>query len=481
MLLRYFYDEKLAHASYLVGCQRTGEAIVIDPGRHPAPYLRTAEAEGLRIVAATETHIHADFVSGARELGVAHGAKLYLSDEGGDDWRYRYAEEVKCRLIKHGDRFAVGNLSFEVLHTPGHTPESISLMLTDLGGGADEPMGIFTGDFVFVGDVGRPDLLEKAAGLRGTSEAGARAMFRSLQQFKRLPDYLQVWPAHGAGSACGKSLGAVPSSTVGYEKRFNPALSYTDEEAFVQALLDGQPEPPRYFAVMKQVNRKGPELLSRLAAVAELSSVEAVTALLEAGAAVLDTRPAQEFAKGHLEGTINIPYNKSFPNWAGWLIDYERPLAVLAKPDQWPGILTALRSIGIDNVTGYMDAGKLRADGSSRLESYAEATPSEMAGKVEAGDVHLVDVRGLSEWQEGRIPGAQHLMLGTLPGRLSEIPRDKPVLLQCRSGARSAIAASVLQAGGIKEVINLSGGYIRWREEGLPHEDGSKPQAAGNR
>lgn len=281
MLLRYFYDEKLAHASYLVGCQKTGEAIVIDPGRNLKPYLQAAEDEGLNITAAAETHIHADFVSGARELGATHQAKLYLSDEGDADWKYQYVDELKHQLVKDGDRFSIGNLMFEVMHTPGHTPESISFLLTDGGGNADRPIGIFTGDFVFVGDIGRPDLLEKAAGIKGTSQSGAREMFKSLGKFKQLPDYLQVWPAHGAGSACGKALGAIPTTTVGYEKMFNWAMAYTDEETFVKALLDGQPEPPKYFAVMKRVNKEGPPLLKDLSAVPEITSIEQVKDLQE--------------------------------------------------------------------------------------------------------------------------------------------------------------------------------------------------------
>lgn len=256
MLLRYFYDEKLAHASYLVGCQKTGDAIVIDPSRNIKPYLQFAKEEGLNIVAAAETHIHADFVSGAREIGVTHQAKLFLSDEGDADWKYQYVDEIKHQLVKDGDRFSIGKLIFEVMHTPGHTPESISFLLTDRGSNADRPIGIFTGDFVFVSDVGRPDLLEKAAGIKGTADCGARAMFKSLLKFKQLPDYLQVWPAHGAGSSCGKALGAIPSSTVGYEKLFNWSMTYTNEKDFVKALLEGQPEPPKYFSVMKQINKK---------------------------------------------------------------------------------------------------------------------------------------------------------------------------------------------------------------------------------
>lgn len=233
MFLKYFYDKSLAHASYMIGCQRSGEAIVIDPSRSVDQYLDAATAEGLRIVGSAETHIHADFVSGSRELADRVGAKLYLSDEGPADWKYQFAVQHASELLKHGDVFHVGKVRLDVMHTPGHTPESISFVLTDEGGGANVPMGIFTGDFVFVGSIGRPDLLETAAGVVGSAELGARQLFQSVQKFRALPDHLQVWPAHGAGSACGKGLGAIPSSTVGYEKLFNPALQFHDEQKFV--------------------------------------------------------------------------------------------------------------------------------------------------------------------------------------------------------------------------------------------------------
>ncbi|KQL44751.1 Zn-dependent hydrolase [Brevibacillus choshinensis] len=469
MLLRYFYDEKLAHASYLVGCQKTGEAIVIDPSRNLEPYFQVAKAEGVTIVAATETHIHADFVSGARELGATHTAKLFLSDEGGDDWKYQYAEGLNHQFVHDGDQFSIGNLIFEVMHTPGHTPESISFLLTDRGGSADRPIGIFTGDFVFVGDIGRPDLLEKAAGIKGTSEAGAREMFKSLLKFKQLPDYLQVWPAHGAGSACGKALGAVPSTTVGYEKLFNWALSYTNEEEFIQALLDGQPEPPNYFAVMKRVNKEGPALLKDLPVVTEVTSMEKVKELLE-NRQIVDTRPSKEFAKGHVEGTLNIPFNKSFANWAGWIVDYERPVYFLTNPDERDEILKAARSVGIDQMAGFINSDKVFRSGEFALETYAEVTPLEIAKSVENEEVYVIDVRNLTEWQEGHIQNAQHIMLGTLSGRLDEIAKDKPVLVQCRSGARSAIGASILQANGFKQVQNLSGGFVQWQKDGQAFE-----------
>ncbi|MBE7474774.1 MAG: MBL fold metallo-hydrolase [Anaerolineae bacterium] len=470
MLLRYFYDSKLAHASYLVGCQVTGEAIVIDPGRDVEPYLSTAKAEGLWLAAATETHIHADFVSGARELAERAKVRLYLSDEGDAHWKYEYVHSYPHTLLKDGDTFNVGNIRFEVKHTPGHTPEHLSFLITDTAG-ANQPMGIFTGDFVFVGDVGRPDLLEKAAGVAGAAEAGARQMFNSLQRFKTLPDYLQLWPAHGAGSACGKALGAVPSSTVGYEKMFNVALSHADEATFVRALLEGQPEPPKYFAQMKRLNKIGPPVLAGLPQPEHLP-FNRLDALLAEGAPVVDTRPVAAFATGHLPGTINIPYDNSFTNWAGWLLSYDQPFYLITDPSAVPQIVRDLRYIGLDNIGGYFDLSVFDAwrKAGDPLQHYEVATPDQIAGQVAAGHATVVDVRQADEWQSGHIPGAKHIMLGYLPERLAEIPADQPVVVQCRSGARSAIAASILQAQGVPRVINLLGGIKAWDAAGLPVE-----------
>ncbi len=468
MLLRYFYDTKLAHASYMVGCQATGEAIVIDPGRDIEPYLKEAEVEELCIVAATETHIHADFVSGARELAERSQAKLYLSDEGDQDWKYRFLDGLAHQLLEDGDVFKIGNIKFEVLHTPGHTPEHISFLLTDTAG-ADRPMGLFSGDFVFVGDVGRPDLLEEAAGFKGTKEVGARQMFQSVQRFKTLPDYVQVWPAHGAGSACGKALGAVPSSTVGYEKLFNWAMGHTDEDQFVKALLDGQPEPPKYFAMMKKLNKEGPAVLHSLPAPPYMPA-NRLAHLLGIDAVIVDTRPSAAFASIHVPGTINIPHDGSFVNWAGWLLEYDEPFYLIADPARVAEINRDLITIGLDNAAGYFDPSAIDAWGESgqSLQSYAVANPGEIAGRFEQGEVTVVDVRARSEWDEGHIPGAQHIMLGYLPERLAEIPADKPVVVQCQTGNRSAIGASILQANGFKRVINLIGGIRDWEKAGLP-------------
>lgn len=469
MLLKYFYEQKLAHASYLVGCQATGEAIVIDPGRDADVYLHEAEANDLQIVAAAETHIHADFVSGSRELAERTGARLYLSDEGDEAWKYLFADAYDHALLKDGDRFMVGNVRFDVLHTPGHTPEHLSFLLTDTAG-ADRPMGIFTGDFVFVGSVGRPDLLEKAAGIRDTAVAGARQMFHSVQRFKGLPDYLQVWPAHGAGSACGKGLGAVPSTTVGYEKMFNPALAFEDEEAFVEDLLAGQPEPPRYFAVMKRVNKEGPPLLHTLPTPEHLPA-RRILSLLEAGAAVVDVRDAEAFAGRHVAGSINIPLPE-LALWAGWLIDYEQPLYLVIDGDKVHDAVHDLHYIGIDEIGGYFEpqAIDVLAEAGHPPQSYDVTTADRLADRILNEEVVVVDVRNESEWEEERLPGAVHIMLGYLPQRAREIIDSKPVVVQCRTGSRSAIGASILQAAGAEDVINMQGGLRDWAAAGLAVE-----------
>jgi hydroxyacylglutathione hydrolase len=362
MLLRRFYDPKLAQASYLLGCTVTGEALVVDPTRDIDPYLRAAEAEGLRIAHVTETHIHADFVSGARELADRIGARLYLSDAGGDSWRYGYAAEAGATLLHEASGVKVGTVELQVLHVPGHTPEHLTLLVTDTAT-ASEPMGAFTGDFIFVGDVGRPDLIERAARVRGSMQESARHLFRSLQRFRTLPDYLQIWPGHGAGSACGKSLGAVPQTTLGYEKRFNWAFGITDESEFVRAVLEGQPEPPRYFAEMKRINQAGPGLLGGIRCPARLP-VGTLAAALEDGATVVDTRPATEFGLGAVPGTINIPVSRAFTTWAGSLLPYDRDFYLIIDDSRGQTVNELVRDlsgIGLDRLAGYFGADTVEA------------------------------------------------------------------------------------------------------------------------
>jgi hydroxyacylglutathione hydrolase len=469
MYFQRFYDTPLAQASYLIGCQATGEAIVIDANRDIAQYVDAAEAQKLRITHVTETHIHADFVSGSRELGHAAGAQLFLSAEGGADWQYLFAAAAGAMLLRDGTSIRVGNIRLDVLHTPGHTPEHICFVVTD-GATATEPMGIVSGDFVFVGDVGRPDLLEKAARIEGTMDAAARALHASLARFRALPDWLQVWPGHGAGSACGKALGAVPASTVGYEKRFNWGLQAMTEDQFVQRVLDGQPEPPLYFAQMKRVNREGPSLLHGFRRPERLPAAR-LAELLAGGQVVVDTRPTATFAQAHVPGTINIPLNKSFSTWAGWLLPYDRDIHLIVD-DESRALDEAVRDlsmIGLDRIAGVFghDAVGVWAQ-SAATGQVAQSSATELHDTLLPRGVAVVDVRSQSEWDAGHLPGAHHLQLGTLGTRLDEVPRDGVVVVHCQGGTRSAIAASLLAARGYHNVINLQGGYQGWVSAGYP-------------
>lgn len=470
MILRRLYDDRLAQASYLVGCSATGEALVVDPNRDAEQYVRAAQQDGLRVTHVTETHIHADFVSGSRELAARTGARLHLSDEGGEGWRYGYAREADAVLLRDGDTFQVGKVRIEVMHTPGHTPEHLSFVVTDTAG-ADRPMGVLTGDFVFVGDVGRPDLLERAAGQEGTMEAAARTLFRSLRRFREaLPDYVQLWPGHGAGSACGKALGAVPQTTLGYEKLFNPALAATDEEEFVRAVLAGQPEPPMYFAEMKRTNRDGPRVLGGFRRPSRLPESR-LEAAVEEGVTVVDTRPAAAYAHQHVPGTLSVPLGKSFTTWAGSVVPYGPPFFLIfgdADDAAVEGAARDLAMIGLDAVAGYFGAEAVDEwiARHGRAGAIPDLDPEELEGRRLTGEVELIDVRNSSEYAAGHIPGSRNLPLGRLAERLDEVPRDRTVVVHCQSGARAGVAAGLLQAAGIRSVVHLAGDFAGWERAG---------------
>jgi hydroxyacylglutathione hydrolase len=478
MFFKQFYDQPLAQASYLIGCQATGDAIVVDPLRDITPYLEVAAKEGLRISHVTETHIHADFVSGARELAARTGAQLHLSAEGGPDWQYASAKADGARLVRDGDVIQVGNITLDVIHTPGHTPEHISFVVTDNPAAAG-PMGILTGDFVFVGDVGRPDLLEKAAKIAGTMEAGAHTLFHSLDRFRALPDHLQVWPAHGAGSACGKALGAVPSSTVGYEKRANWGVATQDENEFVRMVLEGQPEPPLYFAQMKRINRDGPRVLGGIHPPAVRNASE-LPALMQQRAFVVDLRPAAAFAAAHIPDTLSIPYNRSFSQWAGWLLPYDADLYLLtdqsavgdAAPADVEQAVHDMALIGLDRVVGWFDASAFTAwQASGRdMRAVPQLSAQELHSSRVTNGVQLIDVRGATEWEAGHLPDSTNIPVGHLTESLSGLDATAPIVVQCQSGARSMIASSVLLRAGRHDVTNLVGGFVAWRDAGLPVE-----------
>jgi hydroxyacylglutathione hydrolase len=472
VFLKRFFEPTLAQTSYLVGCAQTGEAIVIDPNRDVDQYIQAAAAEGATITHVTETHIHADYVSGSRELAARTGARLYVSGEGGPEWSYGFANDPNVVRIRQGDRIDVGRIRLDVLHTPGHTPEHVSFLVTDTAG-ATEPIALASGDFIFVGDVGRPDLLERAANIKGTMESGARTLFKSLHALDSKPDWLQIWPGHGAGSACGKGISAIPHSTLGYERRFNWAFQVPSESDFVGRVLAGQPDPPKYFARMKHVNKEGPPILGGFPRPRHLDSAD-LPALLDRGALVVDIRAAPAFAAGHVPGTINIPLNGSFTNWAGWLIPYDADFyLIIDERDGRRTLDSAVRDlalIGFDRIGGYFDASAIDAwSGAGRpLGMIPQLDATSLADSLAHGGVTLIDVRTANEWDAGHIAGARHIPLGHLTDEIRNIPRDKPIVLQCQSGGRSSIAASLLRARGIDRTINLSGGMSDWIKRGLP-------------
>jgi hydroxyacylglutathione hydrolase len=458
MYFQHVYDKTLAQASYFIGCQKAGVAAVIDPKRDIDTYLEIAKQNNMQITHVFETHIHADFLSGARELAAVTGAKMYLSDEGGEGWQYEFAHEG----LKHGQQLMVGNLKIEVLHTPGHTPESISFLLTDTPA-SKEPVMLFTGDFVFVGDIGRPDLLEKAAGMVGTQDKGAEQMYQSINLFANLPEFIQVWPGHGAGSACGKALGAVPSTTVGYEKKRNWAFSYgTNKAGFIDFLLTDQPEPPKYFAKMKELNKVDRPLLTEVPTIKELSKSD-LNAATAKGIKLIDTRNKQDFEKGFIEGSINIQGNNSFSTWMGWFVTYNEPFILVANPSQMDDLTRKLMRIGLDNIYGFVDAAKINELSDAPLLTSTMVTINDVKANTKA---EVIDLRGVAEYNSGHIAGATNVFVGTLLQNLAKVPKDKPVIIHCQGGDRAAIGYSLLVKEGYTNVSNYSPGMNEWIKEG---------------
>lgn len=470
MFFQHVYDKTLAQASYFIGCQKAGIAIVIDPKRDVDTYLEIAQQNKMKITHIAETHIHADFLSGARELAKLTGADLYLSDEGGENWQYEFPHIG----LKDGKTFMVGNLRFEVMHTPGHTPESISFLLTDTPA-SPEPVMFFTGDFIFVGDIGRPDLLEKAAGVSGTMEAGAKQMYQSIQRASKLPDHIQLWPGHGAGSACGKALGAVPSSTIGYEKLRNWAFQYTnDEKGFIEYLLADQPEPPRYFAMMKKLNKVERPLLTEVPALTRLTD----STLFEAnqkGIKIIDTRNKAEFAKGFIPGSINIQGNNSFATWAGWFLSYDEPFILVASENTLEDLTRKLMRIGLDNVSGYIPGVEAWEKGGGTLQKSEEVSLDQLQEAIRHNKLQIIDLRGATEFKDGHIKGAKHVFVGTLENNLQKIDPLKNVVIHCQGGDRAAIGYSLLRRNGFSNIKTFVGGINEWTAAGLPLDISEAP------
>ncbi|WP_353418106.1 persulfide dioxygenase-sulfurtransferase CstB [Staphylococcus delphini] len=441
MFFKQFYDNHLSQASYLVGCQRTGEAIIIDPIRDLTEYIKVAEKEGLTITQATETHIHADFASGIRDVAKRLNADIYVSGKGDEQLGYKNMPE-QTHFVKNKDVIQVGHVKLEVLHTPGHTPESISFLLIDEGGGSSVPMGLFSGDFIFVGDIGRPDLLEKSVQMKGSTEVGAKQMYQSIDRIKALPDYIQIWPGHGAGSPCGKSLGAVPMSTLGYEKINNWAFNETDEKQFIETLTSNQPAPPHHFAQMKKINQLGMDLYQPYN----------VYPSLDHERIAFDLRSKEAFHGGHTEGTINIPYNKNFINQIGWYLNFEKGIDLIGDKSTVEQATQTLQLIGFDRVEGY------------RLPNPEMTTQSIHSADMSGDEAHVLDVRNDEEWKNGHLEQAVHIPHGKLLTEKIPFNKEDKIYVHCQSGVRSAIAVGILEHKGFKNVVNVSEGYQGFKE-----------------
>ena len=458
---------------------RRGDRHRSEPRRRAV--LRAAAAEGLTITHVTETHIHADFVSGSRELAARTGATLYLSDEGDADWKYAFAAEAGAVLLKDGDTFTVGNIRIDVVHTPGHTPEHLVFSSPTPPG--REPMAAVTGDFVFVGDVGRPDLLERAAGVAGTMEGAARALFRSLQRFKPYPDYLQIWPGHGAGSACGKGSARCRRARSGTNAA-STGRSRRRRRRVRHARAGG---PARAAAVLRRDEaheQGGPARAWRLSQ-ARAAAVRTRSKACVAAAPSSSTRarPADS-RRRTCPGTINIPLNRSFTTWAGWLVPYASDFYLIVDdgaPQCLDEAVRDLAMIGLDRIAGYAGTEILEqwVSAGRALGRVSQIDADSLAQKLRTGTVVVVDVRSRAEWDAGHIPAPSTSRSGILPDRLASLSKSRPVVVQCQRGARSAIAASLLRAHGFPQVINLAGGFTEWQAAGQPVDREVKDDRAG--
>ena len=467
MLVRQITDDHLAQNAYLIGCQQTGEAIVIDPERDVDRYIDAAARENLRLVAATETHVHADFVSGVRELAQRlPDLRVYLSGDGGPDWQYGWpaGDKRTVTLLRDGDTFRIGKIEIRAWHTPGHTPEHMSFVITDHGAGASEPMGVASGDFVFVGDLGRPDLLETAAGVEGNREPSARKLYESATSFLKLPDFMQIWPGHGAGSACGKALGAIPTTTVGYERRFSPAIAQATlgAQPFVEFILSGQPEPPAYFARMKQLNLAGPPVLGSLPKPKRMNAREVIAAM--GTAQIVDTRKDRKsFMREHVRGAFYAPFDKSFPTVVGSLLDPAKPIVLLIDEGSVDGAVRDLVRIGYDHAAGWAPAdiiGEVKAAGGP-MASIESIDFAEFERRRTAGPITVLDVRGAGEHAARHVPGSINVAHTRLRATQPVFPSDGPVYVHCAAGVRSAVSAAYLAAHGVN-TVHVDGPFSSW-------------------
>jgi glyoxylase-like metal-dependent hydrolase (beta-lactamase superfamily II)/rhodanese-related sulfurtransferase len=460
MILEQYYLGCLAHASYLVADERSRDAAVVDPQRDVDQYIADAEARGLSIRYAILSHFHADFLAGHLELRDRCGAEIVHGARG--------EAEYAARRVATGDRIELGPaVRLEVLETPGHSPESISLVVFDADRGPD-PYAVLTGDTLFIGDVGRPDL---RAALGWTAEELGSLLFDSLRErLLPLPDETLVYPAHGAGSLCGKNLSTDTVSTIGVQRQFNYALQPMTKEDFIRIVTADQPDSPAYFTYDAILNTKErPTLEETLERELKPLDLADVIERRDRGAILLDTRDATEYAGVHIRGSINVGLDGSYATWCGTLLDPERPIVIVADPGREEESATRLGRIGFDNVAGYLRDGMKALDGRPELVDRTERiTAHNLAEQLDAASPPLVlDVRTPQEVETGRIPGSLAIPLNHLEERLADIPRDREVVVACGSGYRSSTAVSLLEAHGLRGLSDLVGGMAAWEASHL--------------
>ncbi|PYR47640.1 MAG: MBL fold metallo-hydrolase [Acidobacteria bacterium] len=462
MILHQFYLNCLAHASYLVGDEQTRTAAVVDPQRDIDQYLSFAGEHGLRIAHVFLTHLHADFIAGHLELRDRAGATIYL----GAAARAEYA----FTPLHDGDRVEIGRVRLQAIETPGHTPESISIAVYDLDRSETEPHAVLTGDTLFIGDVGRPDL--RAALGWSAADLGGRLYDSLHTKLLTLSDASLVYPAHGAGSLCGKALSKETVSTIGEQRRLNYALQPMTKAAFVDLVTADQPDAPPYFTYDAVLNSKErPTLDEALAREVNPITLEHVLALQQVGGQILDTRDAGDFAAAHLAGSINIGLGGQYATWAGTILSRERPIVIIADPGREHEATTRLGRIGFDHIVGYLQDGLRSLESRPGLTATTERlSPALAAERLATSEPLAVDVRTPRERDQQFVPGSVSIPLNHLIERLPELPGERPLLVYCAGGYRSSIAASLLQQHGFARVSEIAGGITAWETAKLPVE-----------
>ena len=465
MILKQYYLACLSHASYLIADEVTKTAVVVDPQRDTEQYIADAAARGLTIRHVFLTHFHADFVAGHLELAAKTGATIHLGARARADYAFTPMQD--------GAELEFGSVRLRVLETPGHTPESVSLLVFDLAKQREKPHAVLTGDTLFIGDVGRPDLMA-SIGITAADLAGM--MYDSLHgKLMKLPDETLLYPAHGAGSSCGKNLSKDTVSTIGAQRASNYMLRPMSRASFVEQLTQGQPPAPRYFGYDAQMNKEKRDTLeTSLARTLQPLTLEQLLAHQKAGGLVLDTRHSDEYAQAHLAGSVSIGLWGKYANWAGTLLDPRQPLALISAPGAERESAMRLGRIGFDRVSGYLAGGMNALTGRAELLArFDRVEPTEAFARLRAGGIVMLDVREPGERENARVEGTLAIPLAQLEARMNELPQTGALAVHCAGGYRSTIACSLLQRAGRSGLVDVRGGMAGWQQCGLPTQHGT--------